>query len=298
VAQADVVVPTPDVSAAPDVVDAGHTLPDGRICPDNFVLYLPPKVVDCTAIAMPLGYDPCNITENGICVWQDQLNPGYEACGCYAAPGGKKWSCSGVGTQGAIGATTCPRTQPDPGSACTGHAGETCYFPEQFCSCGLGGGNWSCTPNIKPASPPREVAPLCVPSNVDESKQIKDLSDPEAAAWCTWYADPRNSPRPAVNPNDPPGITNYGYHGFSEAGMNLCLPNLPVSICVKNLRTQPCTATVGQLDECLETIQSFGSFPGWVGHGCAPLVANPTCAGIIVQPTGDEAGPPCNAPWH
>ena len=52
---------------------------------------------------------------------------------------------------------------------------------------------------------------------------------------------------------------------------------------VDYLRLRPgCTATLGQLDDCVETIRAGGG--GVVGHGCGPLLANPTCKNVIVQP--------------
>jgi hypothetical protein len=54
-------------------------------------------------------------------------------------------------------------------------------------------------------------------------------------------------------------------------------------------------ATPGQLDDCVESIRAW---PGgaWVGHGCGPLLSNPTCARLIVQevPSGSPAD--CKVP--
>jgi hypothetical protein len=164
-------------------------------------------------------------------------------------------------------------------------AGLGCYYPALDCKCGTGAA-WSCEVKGGPAALvgqlPVAMQPLCAPAAVDDSKQVKDLSDTEALAWCQWYAQAGERVYPHVNPNDPPDeVTEYGSSWGYPFGQPLCIPELPPELCVKNLRTQPCTATLQELGSCLETIRAGRG--GWVGSGCGPLLGNPTCSRIIVQ---------------
>ena len=193
-----------------------HATPTGRICPDNLPTYLPPKSVDCTGLVVPLGHDPCTIPrERDLRLARPTQR---RVLGVWLLRGARRQGvvlhrCRGAGhfrldhlpARAARSWLCLHRT----------HRRDL-LLPRAILQLRTGRRCWSCTPNPKPASPPREIADP-PPSNVDESKQIKDLSDAEAAAWCSWYADPGNNPRPSVNNIDPPGITNYGYHGLSLA---------------------------------------------------------------------------------
>lgn len=102
--------------------------------------------------------------------------------------------------------------------------------------------------------------------------------------WCQWHADPSGAPRPQVI--DDRGTDGYASYGFGYSEWHLCMPDIPAELCVQNFREVPgCTATLGDLDDCIETF--YGNHqnerPAWVGHGCVPLVANPTCEGLMVS---------------
>jgi hypothetical protein len=278
----------------------GGSLPDG--CAVTLTQRLDPLVPDCPVEPPSGNGTPCDIVENGVCTWQTgvqgQGSPGFDAYGCYAAVSGKAWFGIGVGLPGEIGEDpqNCPKTQPAAGSTCAGHSGENCYYMEEWCSCGTGGGdNWSCEPNAKSYSLPMPVQRLCPPEGLDESQQLKDLSDEQVEAWCAWYGDPEGEPRPRVTDNDPPDqALSYGAR-FSAVGASACFMELPIAHCKTNMRLRPgCTATLGQLDDCVETIRAGAG--GWVGHGCGPLLANPTCKNVIVQAWDPQTQTQCYTP--
>jgi hypothetical protein len=227
-----------------------------------------------------------------MCVWQDELNRnGYTACTCVASPsGGKAWSgCVGQGSL-EYGKGKCPLTQPEPQSTCNDYPASKCFYPFATCACGDSGGTWSCTANPKPDPSPREVKPLCLPGTFNENKQVKDLTDAEARAWCAWYVNPegRLDPPPVLKPTDLDAAVAdlYGTTWTEMAGMPACIEMLPLELCLKNLRVHPCDATVAELDECVQTflgLSEDANGPGWVGHGCAPYLSHAACNQIIVR---------------
>jgi hypothetical protein len=97
------------------------------------------------------------------------------------------------------------------------------------------------------------VQRLCPPEGLDESQQLKDLSDEQVEAWCGWYGDPEGEPRPPVTDNDPPDqALSYGAR-FSAVGASACFMELPIAHCKTSMRLRPgCTATLGQLDDCVQ----------------------------------------------
>ena len=291
---------TGPTSSAGAAGTGGSALPPG--CPADLRQTVPQPQPDCPASPPGSNGSACTWTENGICVWQDgPTSAGFSAVGCYASLTGTSTYGLSQGNLGPIGVDNdqCPRVAPSPSSSCVGHTGQDCYYPLEGCSCATGG-DWSCTPNFKPASPPLEVKRLCPPAGVDETEEIKDLSDDEALAWCNWYADPSGAPRPAVAPGDSPDEARSYGSIWSSVGVKACVADLPAELCVKNLRTQPCTATLGELDDCIESMRAMGfTPPGWVGRGCAPLMANPSCPRVIAQPVLDATvGGECGVPLH
>lgn len=294
----------PDESAGGEAVAEGGAAPGSGGRPatgcTTFGQPLPPVAVECPD-AVPGDGDACDVAENGICVWQTgivgQGNVGYEIRGCYSAPGGKEWYGVGQGNLGPVGVNPqhCPKALPEAGSSCSGHDGENCYFPEAACACGGGNPNWQCSENAKPNLVPRPVERLCVPEGLDEAKAIKDLSNDEIATWCTWYGG--SGPRPPLSGVDQPGYaTSYG-SAYGHIGGKVCMMDLPHELCVKNMQLYPsCTATLEQLDDCVESIRAWAG-NAWVGHGCGPLLSNTSCAGLIVQPLAENSVPSdCKVP--
>jgi len=256
--------------------------------------------------AMPTQGDSCaDAVENGICVWQlrgASDSHGYRAMGCYRGLQGKVWwgeDYTSPGT-GSAEDVECPKQAPQLGAACTSQNVKTCIYPTAYCECGPNLPNqWLCTGSESLAgnvSPPVEQKRLCAP-NLNESDLVKDLGAKQGALWCTWYASISGildgNPVESSHKDSPGVADSYNYRTLSTPEMTVCMADLPISMCEQNLLTQACTATVAELDDCVESIRG-----GWVGHGCAPLLNNPTCSGVIVQPFTDKGpqGSKCSVP--
>ena len=79
---------------------------------------------------------------------------------------------------------------------------------------------------------------------------------------------------------------------YAELAQDVCMPLLPVDACIANLSLgSECDATVGELDECFETIYRGRR----VQYGCDPLLTNPNCAGVMVLRVESKA--PCPLPF-
>lgn len=276
--------------------DAGS---DFGECAQDFDLsvYSPVATAICPE-TKPSDGDPCSQVETAACIWQwdpsqHEGNSGFETIGCFTSltGSGQRWwkkdtaLPQGTTEPSSADPTLCPLTVPTNGTTCADHAGRVCRYPFLECTCKTGEA-WDCAEpkyNSVFGLLPVPVEPLCPPANVDERQQVKDLSDEEALAWCQWFARPGGRADVPLNPKDPNDVSNFSAAIAYPFDEGICLPELPFSICVKNLRTQPCTATVRELDECLETISVLNG-QGWVGRGCGPLLSNPTCNRIIVQP--------------
>jgi len=145
------------------------------------------------------------------------------------------------------------------------------------------GHRWVCLD--QPAhTEPRPPGPIAqCPDN--GNKLVKDLSELELSTWCDdaslLYDQPPETPASRQFP--------------ARDATPQCVPQRSVEACVKNLRSQPCTATLAELTHCVTTL-TLGNTENvqteWFGHGCGPLLANPSCLGIMVQPyLGDEPNP-------
>ena len=258
----------------------GPTLDIQATCPDD----------------LPSPGSPCDtFVENGICTWQLQTDTGHEyvAEGCYAWPGGKFWTVwrFEVPPSSLVNRySTCPKTPPRDGSSRITADDVECLYPFSSCKTAValesGERIWSCG---SPASSPGGLPPLaayrsCFPPDVDESKQVIELNELEAISWCVWShsASPRRGKSALF-------AANY-YQVLGQGptpATPLCMAALTTADCVNNLRSRPCTATLAEVDDCVATIE-LDNLPGdqkyWFGHGCAPLLENPTCTGVVVQP--------------
>lgn len=270
-------------------------------CPSGLTTALPPVPVECPDTP-PSSGDACTVPENSNCVWQTGIvgkgGAGYEVRGCYSGLGGNEWYGLSL-DQGSLGPTGvdpqhCPHAVPEAGSSCSGHAGENCYFPQAACACADEAANWSCTENRKPNLVPAPVERLCAPDGVDEARAINDLSSGEIDAWCQWYGG--GGPRPDPTGRDAPGYASTYSTSWGHIGAEVCLMDLPFDLCKSNmLLHQSCTATLGQLDDCVESIRAWPT-GGWVGHGCGPLLSNTSCARLIVQQVPSGMAGDCEVP--
>ena len=279
-----------------------------------------PAITTACPDAMPDSGAPCDDqAENSICVWQigyaGTQARGYRALGCYAGSKGKVWSGGEQPQNNPLGPLdmNCPKQAPALGSSCPTFgpkdAGETCIYPSDYCECSsIEPGKWLCTDQLGGTfSPPAPVKRVCTPPELDETGLVMNLGPKLAGSYCNWLAQLTGKVAVPVG-NDSPGIADsYEYHSFSTPELNLCLADLPTTLCAQNLvaRGNQCTATLAELNDCVETILGAKA-QGWVGHGCAPLLANPSCAGVLVQPLSDADGmggaggasstPPCTMP--
>jgi hypothetical protein len=263
----------------------------GAPCSDAFPV--DDSIVPQCPASPPNDGDSCaDAVENGICVWQTSLQSGalhgYYAAGCYTWLNGKVWWGVSHTQNEPFGAedTECPTQPPSLGAACSTTVQKVCIYPFTYCECRTEiQGVWLCTDAlVSQESPPIAVKRLCPAPGVDETKQVKDLTALDASTWCAWsslFAHQGQSYLFAGSRRQFPNV----------ADVPLCAAQLTVEQCVQNLGTQPCTATLAEVDDCLQTVL-LGSrddlekspFTRWVGHGCAPLLNNPTCTGIVVEP--------------
>ena len=271
--------------------DAGQpTAAGGAQCSSTIVEE--PIVANCPAIAPNNGDSCADAVENGICVWQTSLESGhktgYYAAGCYQWLAGKVWWGVTHTQNEAIYAENaeCPTHAPTLGNSCSTQNLKVCVYPSLYCECGQSLKEvWLCTDGLSgTVAPPVAIQRQCVPPGIDETKRVKDLSNAEAAAWCEW-----SNHYPHQGPS-------YLFAGATrqfptDVDLPLCVGFLSTEDCVKNLRTQPCTATLTELDDCVQTVLTNtydrtvkSPVLHWVGHGCAPLLNNPTCKGIVVEP--------------
>jgi len=238
--------------------------------------------------------------ENELCVWQLMVLPsntrGYRALGCYRGLTGKVWSGVDVPLGGGSiqpPDAECPHQAPALGGSCPNRTDvETCVYPTNYCECGsLLPGQWLCTEALAGmVSPPVPVQRLCAPTSFDETQLVKEMGPKLTALWCAWDQQVGGYADVAVSGKDSPGVADsYAYHTLSSPELSLCLADLPSGYCSQNLDTFGfnCTATIGELDDCMETIRAAKT-GGWVGHGCAPLLSNPTCVGVLAQHFADK----------
>ncbi|MEP7049141.1 MAG: hypothetical protein ABJB12_02260 [Pseudomonadota bacterium] len=268
----------------------------GQACAGTLNAAAATVVAACPDAAPDIG-SPCDAqTENSVCVWQIPDSTGgasraYRALGCYAGLQGKLWLGGDEQQSGPLDSidSSCPKHAPALGAACpsVGNRVETCIYPADYCECSsIAPGKWLCTDQHGgKLSPPTQDERICVPAELDETQRVKDMGPKLTALWCQWLAQ-LTGKMVALSGKDSPGVADsYGYQTLSTPEFNVCLASLPPELCAQNLdsRGSECTATVGQLDDCVQTILALPN-GGWVGHGCAPLLANPTCAGVTVQP--------------
>ncbi|HEY1533808.1 MAG TPA: hypothetical protein VGF76_07305, partial [Polyangiaceae bacterium] len=229
---------------------------------------LPPVQTDCPD-AMPESGSPCDGQENSICVWQTNAEAanmrGYRALGCYSGLKGKIWSgVDATVSGGSLQApdASCPRQAPKLGDSCPNRTDvETCIYPTIYCECGsILPGQWLCDQGLAgKSSPPVAVQRLCPPANLDETLQVKAMGSDGNAGWCVSNAIQTDERDPPISGKDSPGVADsYSYQLFSTSEMSLCLADLPVKLCEQNLGSlgSKCTATIGELDDCVETIHA------------------------------------------
>ena len=262
---------------------SGEAIAEGgsEACPE-------PDVHPVCPATLPVDGTPCDyVGENGICTWQvlTANEHEYVTAGCYAWLTSKLWWTSAPSQPYTLDQTrsSCPMTPPYCGESCKGFGGLICLYEGVQIDCS-NGNLWACLQQPPHAQPPPPGPIAQCPTS--EDKQVKDLSELEASNWCDEASlilgQPAYTPATRQFP--------------AKDAAPQCVPPRSFAGCVKNLRSQPCTATLAEVTNCLTTL-TLGNNNGeqqtaWYGHGCGPLLANQSCVGIIVQPfLVDEPNP-------
>lgn len=290
-------------------MDAG--VDNGRV--EKLVPAAPVLPCDDTGQVVPPTECPATVMDRSECAHEletcdTQTSTGesslIKSCLCvWAADGVKRWLCEAAGTAGTLG---CPQVQPKDGDVCT--EALSCSFVERpTCSCPTDGlfsravrcqcGQdlaWHC--EAEPGATPMRSCSLAAGSPLDAAKRIADLTDDEALTWCEWVA--HNVPtKDALDP--PPALVVDGFATASSGGYYsgypfhpMCWAKLPHDLCVRNLKLDPCQATVQMLDDCVLTQGSR-----FHGRGCGPFQLAPGCQRTFFQEFEDqETYQPCRIP--
>jgi hypothetical protein len=126
---------------------------------------------------------------------------------------------------------------------------------------------------------------------VPEGKPIKDLTDAELQAWCTWYGDLLQPPGHPPGIERPIGADGYarGYGAMYGSAFYapVCMPvDIPIGYCTANMRLGPCEATVAELDDCVATVLRHVPTP----HGCGRYLEAANCTDLFVHGPGIADG--------
>jgi hypothetical protein len=168
--------------------------------------------------------------------------------------------------------TTCPAVQPAEGQSCTTPSDVTmgCGYPGAACYCGQDGkATWHCIDG----SPKK---PAALPTALDPSKRVVDLTEDDRQAWCEWYDCNIVYSRyvPQVEGDHTVDPACAASDNLFENGT---WAQLPLNLCMGNLRISTCEAKLQDLTDCLSTFRQ--DWP--IGAGCARYFATPGCSGTI-----------------
>lgn len=225
------------------------------------------------------------------CNWAQQ--DGYTSCLCVATRGAEnRWSC-----HGAVGGPNCPVEAPDEATSCSGHEGSTCPYLDRTLACVTATSTWATVPAKGPTASPSLVdTGIAGEPPVDGCKQVKDLSADEAQAFCAWYVEhfPGEPGDPVEPPATKPGFAT-GFAAIASAASYAegCIQRMPVDLCVKNLRLNPCEAPVAELSACVQTFWEMSPQNHIVRGGCGYFQRHKGCAQTVVVPGGAAS---CAAP--
>jgi hypothetical protein len=238
--------------------------------------------------------DPCDIAQGTVCAYlnDDPSNANqsvYAECTCMqfcGASAATLWACEGV-TSGRV---TCPATQPESGSSCFGKKGQSCHYPiKTTCDCPAvpSDDTWHCQQDVGTGRL------LKAPTGVDAAKPVKDLSDSERQAWCSWFVE---QPEPGFPALPEPVADDQGFYtpnGCFASSSYVCgatsSQDLPQSACVANLALSTCEQPVSFLTQCVQWMRGA---PG-ATRGCGGYLQAPGCNGTIVTAGGlADTNPP------
>lgn len=151
------------------------------------------------------------------------------------------------------------------------------------------------------------VATAVSSSGGDSAHRVRDMTTTEARAWCDRYVNvryPSASGSPPTRPMDDPfhnPVNGYvvgyaaSYCWQLEPGGG-CAVQPTVDDCVTNLLHAPCEATVGDLDDCVDSyfLTNTGSVVQQctvVGQGCGPFKAAAHCSETVIMSWVDQPIP-------
>lgn len=134
-------------------------------------------------------------------------------------------------------------------------------------------------------------------------RQVRDMSVPEARAWCETYVTKRY-PHDHYEPERPEYLgDHYPEYIHSYAGMYCwelvpgggCLVQPTIDDCVANLLHAPCEGTIAALDDCVDSFFHPTLQCAAVGGGCTPFTSAPHCEETVImswalQPPPDAPG--------
>jgi hypothetical protein len=236
--------------------------------------------------------DICNVDEWQSCAyqWNENGSGNYVGCTCFEQNSSvKRWDCTRTGGD----VYGCPFEEPVTGTPCRSGGTFSCSYPPRAgCSCDLNDldAKWKCEDT---SSIPTQAK--AGPASVPESKTVSQLTDAEAATWCTWLL---NIDGPRANPPEGP-ISAQGYATNLGSRMNprffaeVCMPLvIPISYCVANLKLAPCEATVAEMNDCALTMAKDIPYL----HGCGRFTARAHCEETIFHPLHSlvDAGAGCD----
>jgi hypothetical protein len=128
---------------------------------------------------------------------------------------------------------------------------------------------------------------------LDPTKQVKDLSAAEAAAWCDAYVtgmvhqiESPTSPSDGLCSDYVPVKDGFidscgGIACGSEPWLCVLVPT--IDLCVQNLMLNPCEAMLSELDDCVDSIQHAVNVGDVCGGACGPLRSHPSCLETVVH---------------
>lgn len=228
----------------------------------------------------PASGDVCHGPEGTDCGYYvtqpDTGSDVYSGCSCLDAGTTLVWDCP----TNSVGPAVCPHdAEPATGSSCFGFKGALCAYPPRtacYCDPNAAAPLWFCIdPNIVLPGP---TAPL------ETAKAVRDMSDADQQAFCTWFATAYLGPGFPLPPDVPPspdgmsGNTGCGF-GTGLACQAKYPLGLPVPSCKANLALSTCAAPLADLIDCAVTVFNVCS-PS--PHGCGRYLASPGCSGTIM----------------
>jgi hypothetical protein len=119
---------------------------------------------------------------------------------------------------------------------------------------------------------------------LNEDIIIKDMTDDQVAAWCTWFVNTNRGDGPPP-PSTPPDLTDgyptgYGFISCTPGQTSECVTFVPETYCEKLLRYGACDLPLRALDDCYLSLHNECEN---VRDGCEEMGLDPKCRQTVVQ---------------